>query len=84
MLYLQGKVHPCASWKNVTVDGSCPEVSKLLPLEDYNKYAFVMDVDGGGWSGRYAYFLLSNTPVIKQVSLINYCERYFFLQFFLP
>eukprot|EP00878_Enallax_costatus_P026966 GHUV01028982.1.p1 GENE.GHUV01028982.1~~GHUV01028982.1.p1 ORF type:complete len:289 (+),score=69.74 GHUV01028982.1:348-1214(+) len=39
-----------------------------LPLEDFNKYALVLDIDGNGWSDRYRLLSHFNTPVLKQAS----------------
>lgn len=39
-----------------------------LPLEDSNKYALLLDVDGNAWSDRYRLLAHFNTPVLKQAS----------------
>lgn len=39
-----------------------------MPLEDFNRYAVVLDVDGNGWSDRYRLLSHCNTPVLKQAS----------------
>eukprot|EP00210_Caulerpa_lentillifera_P005987 g5722.t1 len=37
-----------------------------LSLEEYNKYAAVIDLDGNAWSDLIALFLSANTPIFKQ------------------
>lgn len=59
----------CKAWVNITEDGDCPPIVDKMPPEDYNKYAFVMDLDGRGYSGRFHQLLSENTPVLKQVGL---------------
>jgi hypothetical protein len=39
-----------------------------LPLEAFNRYALVLDIDGNGWSDRYRLLAHANTPVLKQAS----------------
>lgn len=39
-----------------------------LPLEEFNRYALLLDIDGNGWSDRYRLFAHFNTPVLKQAS----------------
>jgi hypothetical protein len=39
-----------------------------LPLEDFNRYALLLDVDGNAWSDRYRLLAHFNTPVLKQAS----------------
>jgi hypothetical protein len=39
-----------------------------LPLEDFNHYALLLDVDGNAWSDRYRLLAHFNTPVLKQAS----------------
>lgn len=40
---------------------------KDMSSEDYNDFAFVVDLDGIGFSGRFGELLMSNTPIFKQV-----------------
>lgn len=37
-----------------------------MPLEDANRYALLLDVDGNGWSDRYRLLAHFNTPLLKQ------------------
>lgn len=39
-----------------------------LPLEDFNRYALLLDIDGNAWSDRYRVYAHMNTPVLKQAS----------------
>lgn len=39
-----------------------------MPLEEFNKYALVLDIDGNGWSDRFRLLSHFNTPVLKQAS----------------
>lgn len=39
-----------------------------LALEDFNRYALLLDIDGNGWSDRYRLLAHMNTPVLKQAS----------------
>lgn len=39
-----------------------------LPLESFNRYSLVLDIDGNGWSDRYRLLAHANTPVLKQAS----------------
>jgi hypothetical protein len=39
-----------------------------LPLEDFNRYALLLDIDGNAWSDRYRLYAHMNTPVLKQAS----------------
>lgn len=39
-----------------------------LPLEDFNRYALLLDIDGNAWSDRYRLLAHFNTPVLKQAS----------------
>lgn len=45
---------------------ACP--GPELPLEDFNRYALLLDVDGNAWSDRYRLLAHFNTPVLKQAS----------------
>lgn len=52
--------------------GSC--ASTMLPhknrinLEDFNKYAIIIDVDGNAWSDRFWFLAHYNTLILKQAS----------------
>lgn len=39
-----------------------------MPLEDFNKYALLLDIDGNAWSDRYRLLAHFNIPVLKQAS----------------
>lgn len=39
-----------------------------LPLEAFNRYALLLDIDGNAWSDRYRLLVHFNTPVLKQAS----------------
>ena len=39
-----------------------------MPLEEFNKYQMILDVDGNGWSDRYRLISHFNTPILKQAS----------------
>lgn len=56
---------------NRTVSLAMEEFPPGEPIkqEEFNKYAFIVDIDGIGWSGRFAEFLAGITPVFKQVLL---------------
>lgn len=45
-----------------------PTPGPELPLEDFNRYALLLDVDGNAWSDRYRLLTHFNTPVLKQAS----------------
>lgn len=66
MVRLQGNY--CKSFVNFTENGACPDVAERMQMEDANNYAFVMDIDGRGYSKRIAYLMFMNTIILKQVS----------------
>lgn len=39
-----------------------------MPLEDFNRYAVIIDADGNGWSDRLRLLLHYNTAILKQAS----------------
>jgi hypothetical protein len=45
-----------------------PPPGPTLPLEAFNRYAVVLDIDGNSWSDRYRLLAHANTPVLKQAS----------------
>jgi len=40
----------------------------MLPLEQFNRYALLLDIDGNSWSDRYRLLTHFNTPILKQAS----------------
>lgn len=42
-------------------------VAPPVNMEDFNKAAVILDLDGNGWSDRWARLLHFNTFVLKQV-----------------
>jgi hypothetical protein len=40
--------------------------ARLHLQEDFNKYGIILDVDGNGWSNRFAMLAHYNTPILKQ------------------
>lgn len=50
-------------------------VVKSIPMEEFNNYAFIIDVDGNSWSDRFARLTQFNTPILKQETTEN--KEYF-------
>lgn len=44
----------------------CP--GNNIPLEDFNNYSVLLDMDGNAWSDRFRIFSHFNTPIMKQAS----------------
>lgn len=42
-------------------------LASRMELEDYNKAAVIMDVDGNGWSDRLSRIVHYPSPILKQV-----------------
>jgi hypothetical protein len=77
-LHLMGKWHPNlldVSLVNISQSDTNTTLLKemvlgmgpRMPIEDFNNYVGVIDVDGYGWSDRFAQLVFSNTPIVKQV-----------------
>lgn len=49
----------------------CVCIGPPLPLEQFNHYALVLDIDGNAWSDRYRLLSHFNTPVLKQASNLS-------------
>jgi hypothetical protein len=58
--------HPPPQKKQTT--RASPPTGPPLPLEDANRYALLLDIDGNAWSDRFRLFAHFNTPVLKQAS----------------
>jgi hypothetical protein len=49
------------------VNGYLQPFGEPMALEDYNSAAFILDIDGNGWSDRLSRTLHFPTPILKQV-----------------
>ncbi len=72
-VFMRARVYAC----HMCVSHTAPEVEAYLkkaqpfaprlPLEDYNKAAVILDVDGNAWSDRLSMIVHFPTPLLKQV-----------------
>ena len=60
-------------------DGTCDAVARHLPFtdkqmkqEEANRYKYVFDVDGNGWSGRFHRLMSSKAAVLKSTSFTEW------------
>ncbi|GMH37149.1 hypothetical protein BSKO_05022 [Bryopsis sp. KO-2023] len=42
-----------------------------IPMEHYNNYTMILDLDGNGWSDRFTKLVTYNTPMFKQISIFQ-------------
>lgn len=70
--------------ENLTVDASktVAEAMRQIPpgnvieSELKNKFAFLVDVDGAGYSTDLESFLQFNTPILRQVGMLHSCRHF--------
>ena len=64
--------------RGVKLDEGDPEIHEImqavaplkpfLPIDDFNRYAVILDLDGNAWSDRFSKLLFYATPILKQQS----------------
>ena len=61
----RGTTMPCSAAATLA---SAAHAGTPLPLEEFNRYAVIVDADGNAWSDRFRLITLFNTPILKQAS----------------
>eukprot|EP00210_Caulerpa_lentillifera_P005962 g5697.t1 len=51
-------------------------LAKRIEFDEFNKYGFVIDMDGNAWSDRFHFLLFTNRPILKQKSPYNEYFRF--------